>query len=237
MTNGANSHPEAKAGADGHAWGRLQRIDDHHYADLYRCAFRLTGRACDAEDLVQQTFLIAAQKLHQLRRKRKCRAWLMAVLRNEFLRTRRKAGAVALSGLGLEADLIASGSNHSPAADAKQIDSTQLQKALNALTDNYRLILVMHYLEGLSYKQIAAQLEVPLGTVMSRLSRARARLKDQLLAVVEGAAPGNRAPARGVRTAHGGHASPKPAAAPFGQRVSRDPLTAPLKRGGKESVE
>lgn len=153
----------------------LTRLVALHHAELYRYAFRLCGRAPDAEDLVQQTFLIAQRKSDQIRDPSCARSWLFRVLRNCFLKTRRQKQPIPAATLELEVDDLPRD------VDETEVDSEQLQQALDALSDEYRMVVVMFYFEQLSYREIAEQLELPLGTVMSRLSRAKGRLREILL--------------------------------------------------------
>ncbi|QDU30755.1 ECF RNA polymerase sigma factor SigE [Anatilimnocola aggregata] len=148
-----------------------------HAAPLYRYAFRLTGQASDAEDLVQQTFLIAQQKLHQIRAAERAAGWLFAVLRSCFLRSRRKKIPLT-SEDQFPLDNVAA----QPAgeADDSWLDRETLQAALAEMPDEFKLVVLMFYFEDLTYKEIAAQLEVPIGTVMSRLSRGKAHLRRRL---------------------------------------------------------
>lgn len=146
-------------------------VNEHHAA-LYRYAFRLTGSAVDAEDLVQQAFLLAHQRLAQLREESRAAAWLMAIVRNCFLKGKRR--------MRPSEPLL-----DEPLADDEEefpdwVDPDQLQLALDKLPDDARLILVMYFFEDCSYKEIAEALEVPIGTVMSRLSRAKVRLRQLL---------------------------------------------------------
>ena len=148
-----------------------QLVAEYH-EPLYRYAYRLSGSAADAEDLTQQVFLIAHQKLDQVRDAQSVRGWLFTVLRNCYLKGRRK-------GLGLpiaELDV-----NTLPAEPPEAaIDSQELQAALDSLGDEFKLVVVMFYFEHCSYKEIAEQLEIPLGTVMSRLARAKSHLRERL---------------------------------------------------------
>lgn len=146
-----------------------------HHAAVYRYAYRLTGAAADAEDLTQQVFLIAQQKVNQLREPAAARSWLFAILRRVFGKTARKNPPFLAQGLSLNLENIP---EQAPAEAL--VDSEQLQKALDALPPNFRLVLVMFFFEDCSYRQIAEQLDVPIGTVMSRLARAKARLKAVL---------------------------------------------------------
>jgi len=145
-----------------------------HHAALYRYALRLTGRIQDAEDLVQQAFLVAQQKLCQVRSADTVRAWLFTVLRNVYLKSRSKQQTAPLVGLEIDLSILVQQSAYEP------IDQEALQQALADLPDEFRLVVLMFYFEDQSYKQIAESLDVPIGTVMSRLSRAKAHLRRRL---------------------------------------------------------
>jgi RNA polymerase sigma-70 factor, ECF subfamily len=152
-----------------------------HHAVLYRYAYRLTGRVQDAEDLVQLTFLAAQQKLDQLRSGETARAWLFTILRNAYLKARSKAGAATQTGLDMDLSMLVDLSVLVQPLASQPIDREELQQALDELPDEYRLVVVMFYFEEVSYKQIAERLELPIGTVMSRLSRAKACLRKRLV--------------------------------------------------------
>ena len=151
-----------------------QLIHEHHQ-DIYRYAFRLTGQQADAEDVTQQTFLIAHGKLHQVRDPAKVRGWLFAILRSCYLKSKRKKQPVAAGAIALDIDHIPQ------SVDDDKIDRTLLQSAVNRLPDEFKLVVVMYYFEQASYKEIAESLQIPIGTVMSRLSRAKSRLRGMLL--------------------------------------------------------
>jgi len=152
-----------------------------HHASLYRYAYRLTGVAADAEDLSQQTFLIAQQKLHQLREAERAAGWLFAILRSCYLKWRRKRFPLTSTGADLEM-----GEVPQPVVELQAVDSEELQQVLGELHEDLRLILLMFYFEELTYKQIADELDVPIGTVMSRLSRAKQKLRERLSGAAEG---------------------------------------------------
>jgi RNA polymerase sigma-70 factor (ECF subfamily) len=152
----------------------LRKIVLTHYEDIYRYAFRLSGTQTDAEDLAQQTFLLAFRKLHQLRKADSLRPWLFAIARSCFLKgpnLRRP-----LTGQELAVDEIPD-----RAVGEDEIDREKLQAAISDLPEEFRVVVMMFYFEGLSYKEIAVQLDVAPGTVMSRLSRAKGRLRQRLL--------------------------------------------------------
>jgi RNA polymerase sigma-70 factor (ECF subfamily) len=154
----------------------VQRLVDEHYASLYRFAYRLSGSAADAEDLTQETFCTAQMKWHQLRNPGRVKAWLFSILRNAYLHRRRDdARARCLS-------LAAAGDVPEPLPDPlPAIDPERLQQALNELPEPFRTPIVMYYFEEFSYRDIAEQMDLPLGTVMSRLARAKAHLRSRLL--------------------------------------------------------
>jgi RNA polymerase sigma-70 factor (ECF subfamily) len=148
-----------------------QLVADHHQA-LYRYAYRLSGCEPDAEDLTQQVFLVAQQKAEQVRDSRCARAWLFAVLRNCYLRSFRGHRPTVVG--DLDVDTLPDAR-----ADAR-IDSGELQAAINALADEFKLVVLLFYFEHRSYREIAETLCIPMGTVMSRLARAKAHLRSSL---------------------------------------------------------
>jgi RNA polymerase sigma-70 factor (ECF subfamily) len=155
-----------------------QLVAEHHEA-LYRYAYRLSGSAADAEDLTQQVFLVAQQKLAQIRQPAAARSWLYTVLRHCFLKGR--SGRHPLPATNCDLDLSAIAAD----VDDRTIDGEELRAALATLSDDFRAVVLMFYFEDLSYKEIAAALQLPTGTVMSRLARAKAQLRNRLLAAEE----------------------------------------------------
>lgn len=151
-----------------------QLVAEHHQA-VYRYAYRLSGSAVDAEDLTQQVFLVAQQKLGQLRKAESARCWLFAILRNWFLKTCQQRRPLPAASLRLNVETVPA---EAPQDD--QIDRQRLQAAIGELPTRFRLVLVMFYFEGCSYRQIAEGLDLPIGTVMSRLARAKGHLRSKL---------------------------------------------------------
>jgi RNA polymerase sigma-70 factor (ECF subfamily) len=144
------------------------------FADLlYRYAYRLTGNANDAEDLTQQTFLRAQQKLHQLHEAAAAKWWLCSIMRNSFLTSRRHTGMMQ-SLEGFEQTLCL---DEPP---DELVDPDELQRALLELPEDFRSPLILFYFEEFSYQEIADQMGLPMGTVMSRLSRAKSFLRKRL---------------------------------------------------------
>ena len=152
-------------------------IAQHHEA-VYRFAFRLSGNSSDAEDLTQQTFMLAHQHLGQLRDQEKCLSWMFTIVRNTFFKMNRRKRPSCAANLELDIDQFSE-----KELEHLDFDTERLQIALNRLSSEQRAILMMFYFEKLSYKQIASKLDVKIGTVMSRLSRAKSKLRDNLLSV------------------------------------------------------
>jgi RNA polymerase sigma-70 factor, ECF subfamily len=153
----------------------MERLVVEHHESLYRYAYRLVGDAPDAEDLVQQTFLMAQQRRHQLRDPGRVRSWLFAVMRSLFLKDCRRTTPVNASSLDAAPEEWMAKSEGEP-----DLDLEQLQLALREIPDESRVILMMFYFEQASYKEIAEQLELKMGTVMSRLARAKEKLRERL---------------------------------------------------------
>jgi len=163
----------------------LAQLVAEHYQRLYRYGYRLTGQAADAEDLVQQCFLTAQEKFDQLRQTADAGGWLCAILRTTYLRNVRRPRPLAASGLEVDVESI-------PAASTPPIDREALQGCLNELPPEFKVVVLMFYFEHQSYRQIAELLDLPVGTVMSRLSRAKSHLRRQLLPADEASAEAGR---------------------------------------------
>jgi RNA polymerase sigma-70 factor (ECF subfamily) len=143
-----------------------------YYRDLYRFGFSLTGSEVDATDLTQETFYIWANKRHQLRNPANAKGWLFTTLHREFLKICRRRKRVADEPINEDAQNLP----HVSADVVNRIDAQALLDALGHIDEGYRAPLVLYYLEDLSYKQIGAVLAIPLGTVQSRIARAKIKL-------------------------------------------------------------
>jgi RNA polymerase sigma-70 factor (ECF subfamily) len=183
---GSNSPASAAAASsDGKGVAPLlaQLVTEHHAA-VYRYAFRLCGSAADAEDITQQTFLIAQQKLDQVRESDRAGHWLLVVARNAFLKSCRRKVPMPAGGLEIDINSVpdrATADSPASETDIEPIGPEQLQAAIDELPDEFRIPLLMFYFEESSYRDIAEQLDLPPGTVMSRLSRAKSHLRRRLL--------------------------------------------------------
>ena len=152
----------------------LAALVEEHSEMLFRYAYRLSGSTADAEDLLQQTFLAAHRHLDQLREAERARSWLCSIMRNLYLKQVRSGGGLQVESLQDVAEPAAGGVIETP------VDEELLQAALLELPEEYRSPVVLFYFGELSYKEIAEQLEVPIGTVMSRLARGKSLLKKRL---------------------------------------------------------
>jgi RNA polymerase sigma-70 factor, ECF subfamily len=151
----------------------LAPIVDRLYGSLYQFAVRLTRSESDAADLVQQTFFILIQHLHQIRDFSKIKYWLFTTLRRNFLmEVRHRSKRCEVEFLpdvhGLQTE--------DPSSTAA-LDSLNVRTAFRQVDETYRTALELFYVSNLSYREIGAALGIPVGTVMSRLSRGKAQLK------------------------------------------------------------
>jgi RNA polymerase sigma-70 factor (ECF subfamily) len=154
----------------------FEKLVEDFYMPLYRFALSLSRKESDAGDLVQQTFFLWASKGHQLRDKSKVKTWLFTSLYREFLARKRQQDRfvdVENNPEAISAQVIA-------ASVVNQLDGDIVQRALFALEEIYRAPLTLFYLEQHSYKEIAETLEIPVGTVMSRISRGKEQLRKAL---------------------------------------------------------
>lgn len=160
----------------GNARQAIETLVEGHYAALYRYAYRLSGSSQTAEDLTQETFCLAQGKLHQLRDQDKAKSWLFSILRNAYLHRMRSSKIekhVSLDDIGEIPDRL-------PDSGAV-VDSVLLQAALNELPETFRTPIILFYFEEFTYREIAEQMSMPLGTVMSRLARAKTFLRQRLM--------------------------------------------------------
>lgn len=159
----------------------IEELVTRHAQTVFRYAYRLSGSMVDAEDLTQETFLLAAKNIDQLENPIRAQGWLLAITRNAFLRQRR------VHQVALVEDMAATAVESAVESDGA--DEELLQIAIQSLPEEQRVMILMFYFEDMSYKEIAEQLGIPIGTVMSRLSRAKAALRKKLDALNRNVAP------------------------------------------------
>jgi RNA polymerase sigma-70 factor (ECF subfamily) len=202
---------------------RFEDVILPHADWLYGPALALTRSATDAEDLVQDTMLRAYTRFDTFRLDGSAKAWLHTIMRNLFINGYRKKNReplqVPLDGLvedtragggverGSDAGAAALGAHRLTAASPERLVLAKMEgdaalRAVAALPPDYREVLVLSDIHGMSYQQVADRLGIPIGTVRSRLSRGRRRVQRALLSWRPSVAPHAVSPAlRGVRGA------------------------------------
>jgi len=157
----------------------FNELVDAHGAVLYRMAYRLTGDRHEAEDVVQETFRSAWSSRRLYQPGRGGRAWLVAILRRRAAdRWRARPRNVVYGDLSLE-------TNAAAGQRAEQGYTDEVQRALQKLPDVLREALLLVVVGELTHQEAAEVLEVPLGTVLSRVSRARSRMRQYLLSAAQ----------------------------------------------------
>lgn len=169
----------------------LRRVDREKFKELtyphldflYNIALKYTSKTYDAEDLVQETMYTAYRKFHQLRELDKCRAWLFSILRSHFLRERRQFARRPLldDGTGYLRHVQDHGADDFAAVLDSKLDAVQVGQALLNIPEKFRAVVVLYYMEEMTYREISDFLDIPIGTVMSRLARGKKQLKKALL--------------------------------------------------------
>lgn len=162
-----------------------------HLDAVYRFALRLTGSADEAADLAQETFLRAYRSWDQYTQGTRAKSWLFTICRNVFLRSRERVkrhDQIVEENIGREGPgpravnpLWATSRDVDPEGGFfDSIVDDEIVRAIEALPEEYRTAVVMSDLEGLPYAEIAEALDVPVGTVKSRLFRGRRQLQQVL---------------------------------------------------------
>jgi len=152
----------------------FEEVVNAHYEPLYRFAFSLAAQEAEARDLTQETFAQLARKAHQIQDRAKIKSWLFTTLYRAFVdshrqKTRHPHVEVDASEGELPVTLPNAG---------ERLDAALALQALEQVPEVYRAPLTLFYLEQHSYLEIAEILDVPPGTVMSRISRGRALLRQ-----------------------------------------------------------
>lgn len=140
---------------------------------LYRVAFRLTSNKTLASELVQETYLNAWQNLGSLQDPKKMRSWIFAILRNQYSKLIRKESRAPVT--SRLAEPVVTG------PEQREEQAGLVQSAIDELDDKHKLPILLVSMEGLSVEEAAGILDLPRGTVLSRLSRGREKLKQILL--------------------------------------------------------
>ena len=150
----------------------FENLVDQFYQPLYRFAYSLSKSEATACDLTQQTFFIWATKGHQLRDPSKAKSWLFTTLHREFLAIRKRESRHP----HYEVEMMERELPPVTPDAIRNADVNDVLDALNRLDEVFRAPLLLFHLQDHSYKEIAATLDIPVGTVMSRIARGREHL-------------------------------------------------------------
>lgn len=156
-----------------------------HFDSLYNFGYYLTKDEDHAKDLLQETFLKAYRFIDYYESETNAKAWLMRILKNTFINDYRKKSKapnqVDIEDINQKDDVEDEGAVTDLRQEAyKNLMGDEITKAINALPADYRLIILLCDVEGFKYEEIAKIIDIPIGTVRSRLHRARNMLKDKL---------------------------------------------------------
>jgi RNA polymerase sigma factor (sigma-70 family) len=154
----------------------FEELVDQYYQALYRFGISLAKNPDRASDLVQQTFVIWAQKGHQLKDRSKAKTWLFTTLYREHLSNARKSQRHPELEIGEMEHEIGGEEDHSD----RKLDGQRAVRLLGKLDETFRAPLTLFYLQQHSYKEISEILDVPIGTVMSRISRGKEQLRRDM---------------------------------------------------------
>lgn len=149
-----------------------------HIDDLYRTAVRLTRNTTDADDLVQETYMQSWKSFESYELGTNCRAWLYKILFNKFDHYRRKKYTQAKYFQEVD-ELVFAKSIHKPSVP-EHLTDREIITALDRLPEHYRSVVLLADVHEFDYKEVAQIMDIPIGTVMSRLNRARTQLKRSL---------------------------------------------------------
>lgn len=151
-----------------------------HVPMIYKSAIRMCGNPNDAQDLVQETLFSAIKNFHQLHDPEKSKYWMFSILRNHFLKDIEKTKKRAEVEFESVCDKLSN--NEHPEKDFLRAEvKNNIQEILDKLDERLKMALVRFYFDGQSYKEISDSLGIPIGTVMSRIARAKVYLKRELL--------------------------------------------------------
>lgn len=169
---------------------RLRRIDKKHFKDityphlqfLYNVALKYSGKPYDAEDLVQETMYTAYKKFTQLRDEKKCRSWLFMILRSHFLKEKRQSVKRPYldDGNGYLRNVTDASAKTLPDKYEEKKNREEVQLVLDILPEKFKSPLILYYMEEMTYQEISEFLDIPIGTVMSRLARGKKYMKNEL---------------------------------------------------------
>ena len=207
--------------------------DAMQYVDQpYAAALRMSRNSADAEDLVQETYMKAFASYHQFTEGTNLKAWLYRILTNTYINLyrKRKREPQQSQGETVEDWQLAQAGEHDAvglrSAEAEALSAlpnTEVREALNELSEDFRMVVYYSDVEGFAYKDIAEILDIPMGTVMSRLHRGRRILREKLL---DYARENGLRPSTIAKVAAKTHAKAQPAKATTAKGVKSPPASS-----------
>ena len=161
---------------------------EHHQQHIFNLCYRMLRQFEEADDATQDTFLKAYRSLKQFRGNARLKTWLCQIARNECLNRLRHENMASLDQqLTTDYSFQIADSTPSPLELIEQQETQSIvHEAINKLPHQYRLVITLFHLNGLSYEEISQVMEIPMGTVKTHIFRARELLKSKLQAFVEG---------------------------------------------------
>jgi RNA polymerase sigma-70 factor (ECF subfamily) len=169
--------------------GQADATGVEHLDGLYSYALVLTRNHAEAEDLVQETYVRALPAMERLRTDSNTKGWLFTILRNIWLNLRKRRNGRQMIEIDVGdgiADSIVEPSKDSHDLYVSKLEAEQVRAAIQELPVDFREIILLREYEDFSYQEIASVLDCPVGTVMSRLGRARAKLRTLLSTTLKG---------------------------------------------------
>ena len=153
-----------------------------HAASLFRAARNITRDASVADDLVQETLLRAWRYFDRFERGTNCKAWLFRIMLNLWPRLGKKRSAHSRASIPIDESHAA----ESRSASVDFLEQSRVRRAFEALPTEQRIVLQLAIIDGFTSRELSEMLSLPIGTVMSRLSRGRAALREQLAESLRG---------------------------------------------------
>ena len=158
-------------------WTAFEEEAMPHLPDLFRVAMWLVRNKTEAEDLVQETFIQALQSFHRYKLGTNCKAWMTTIMYHLNSKRKRKLGRMPMTGDA--EDMLADTLVFEPSVP-QHITDREILSALKTIPQNFRQVVMLADVEDFAYREIAEILDVPIGTVMSRLHRGRKILRGEL---------------------------------------------------------
>ncbi|MDR5683165.1 MAG: sigma-70 family RNA polymerase sigma factor [Armatimonadota bacterium] len=195
--------PETRWGYAEHEIAQFEDIVRRYSRHVYNVAYRMAGNDADAKDLTQEAFVRVYRALRKIEPGTPLESWLYRIVTNLFIDMLRKRPRARVESLDMPVTTPRGGEVErtvpDPSGNPEELVVTpmldgEIQRALESLTEDLRMVVILSDIEGLAYEEIAQAMRVPVGTVKSRLHRARKALRDRLAPVYRRSAARSDAP-------------------------------------------